>query len=60
MALAMSVWYRCSGGRGRRGRSPGDSWARVSIGTQAEIEFFPRTLDSLEVGVPGDGEGGTS
>ncbi len=32
-------------------------WARVSVGTQDEIEFFLGKLASLEVGVPGDGEG---
>jgi histidinol-phosphate aminotransferase len=32
-------------------------WARVSVGTQDEIEFFLDKLAALEVGVPGDGEG---
>ena len=32
-------------------------WARVSVGTQDEIEFFLGKLASLEVGAPGDGEG---
>jgi histidinol-phosphate aminotransferase len=32
-------------------------WARVSVGTQDEIEFFLRKLASLEVGAPGRGEG---
>src|SRR5665647_2217570 len=32
-------------------------WARVSVGTQNEIEFFLRRLASLEVGAPGEGEG---
>jgi len=32
-------------------------WARVSVGTQDEIEFFLRRLASLEVGAPGEGEG---
>jgi Histidinol-phosphate/aromatic aminotransferase and cobyric acid decarboxylase len=32
-------------------------WARVSVGTQDEIEFFLRKLASLEVGAPGAGEG---
>jgi len=35
-------------------------WARVSVGTQAEIEFFLSKLASLEVGAPGEGEGRTS
>jgi len=32
-------------------------WARVSVGTQDEIEFFLRKLASLEVDAPGRGEG---
>jgi histidinol-phosphate aminotransferase len=32
-------------------------WARVSVGTQDEIEFFLSKLASLEVGAPGEGEG---
>jgi histidinol-phosphate aminotransferase len=32
-------------------------WARVSVGTDDEIEFFLSKLASLEVGAPGDGEG---
>jgi histidinol-phosphate aminotransferase len=32
-------------------------WARVSVGTEDEIEFFLSKLASLEVGLPGDGEG---
>ena len=32
-------------------------WARVSVGTEDEIEFFLRKLASLEVGGPGEGEG---
>jgi histidinol-phosphate aminotransferase len=32
-------------------------WARVSVGTQEEMEFFLRKLASLEAGVRGDGEG---
>jgi histidinol-phosphate aminotransferase len=35
-------------------------WARVSVGTQDEIEFFLDKLASLEVGVQEDGEGRTS
>ena len=35
-------------------------WARVSVGTQDEIEFFLSKLASLEVGTPGEGEGRTS
>ena len=35
-------------------------WARVSVGTQDEIEFFLGKLASLEVGAPGEGEGRTS
>jgi len=35
-------------------------WARVSVGTEAEIEFFLSKLASLEVGAPGEGEGRTS
>jgi len=35
-------------------------WARVSVGTQDEIEFFLRKLASLEVGAPGESEGRTS
>jgi len=35
-------------------------WARVSVGTQGEIEFFLSKLASLEVGAPGEGEGRTS
>jgi len=31
-------------------------WARVSVGTQDEIEFFLRKLASLEVGAPVEGE----
>ena len=32
-------------------------WARVSVGTEDEIEFFLGKLAALEVGAPGDGEG---
>jgi histidinol-phosphate aminotransferase len=32
-------------------------WARVSVGTEDEIEFFLSKLASLEVGAPGDDEG---
>jgi len=32
-------------------------WARVSVGTQDEIEFFLGKLASLEVEAPGEGEG---
>jgi histidinol-phosphate aminotransferase len=32
-------------------------WARVSVGTHEEIEFFLRKLASLEVGAQEDGEG---
>jgi histidinol-phosphate aminotransferase len=32
-------------------------WARVSVGTQVEIDFFLSKLASLEAGAPGDGEG---
>jgi hypothetical protein len=35
--------------------SPG--WARVSVGTQDEIEFFLGKLASLEVGALAQGEG---
>jgi histidinol-phosphate aminotransferase len=35
-------------------------WARVSVGTEDEIEFFLSKLASLEVGAPGAGEGRTS
>jgi histidinol-phosphate aminotransferase len=35
-------------------------WARVSVGTQDEIEFFLSKLASLEVGAPGEGEGRTN
>lgn len=35
-------------------------WARVSVGTQAEIEFFLDRLARLEVDAQGDGEGGSS
>ena len=35
-------------------------WARVSVGTQDEIEFFLSKLASLEVGAPEDGEGRTN
>jgi histidinol-phosphate/aromatic aminotransferase/cobyric acid decarboxylase-like protein len=32
-------------------------WARVTVGTEDEIEFFLSKLASLEVGTRGDGEG---
>ena len=32
-------------------------WARVSVGTEAEIEFFLEKLASLEVGAQDGGEG---
>ena len=32
-------------------------WARVSVGTEVEIEFFLSKLAALEVGVLEDGEG---
>jgi histidinol-phosphate aminotransferase len=35
-------------------------WARVSVGTEDEIEFFLSKLASLEVGAPEDGEGRTN
>jgi histidinol-phosphate aminotransferase len=35
-------------------------WARVSIGTEREIEFFLRRLASLEPGAQGDGRGRSS
>ena len=35
-------------------------WARVSVGTQDEIDFFLRKLASLEVGAPADSDGRTS
>ena len=35
-------------------------WARVSVGTEDEMEFFPSKPASLEVGAPEDGEGRTS
>ena len=31
-------------------------WARVSVGSESEIEFFLRRLASLEVGAQGDGQ----
>jgi histidinol-phosphate aminotransferase len=32
-------------------------WARVSVGTHTEIEFFLGKLAALEVGAPGESEG---
>ena len=32
-------------------------WARVSVGTESEIDFFLHRLASLEVGAPQDGQG---
>jgi histidinol-phosphate/aromatic aminotransferase/cobyric acid decarboxylase-like protein len=31
-------------------------WARVSVGTEMEIEFFLQRLASLEVGAQGEGQ----
>jgi histidinol-phosphate aminotransferase len=35
-------------------------WARVSVGTELELDFFLEKLGALKVGAPGQGEGGTS
>ena len=35
-------------------------WARVSVGTEMEMEFFLNRLASLEVGAQGDGQRGSS
>jgi histidinol-phosphate aminotransferase len=48
--LSMGAIVRDGGALG----CPG--WARVSVGTEMEIEFFLRRLASLEVGAQGDGQ----
>jgi histidinol-phosphate aminotransferase len=35
-------------------------WARVSVGTESEIDFFLEKLAALEIDASGDGEGRTS